>query len=390
MNVVSIPYHDWRKIETEGARTRDAHVMHHLSLHKSVSNLIIVNRPITYTEILLRKKPLKIKGTVVFNNGGGTLYKIKNGVYLFDYISKDLFGPLTLKKKWFIKSFGSEAFYNCFMKAIASINITIDITFTQNIFSAPFVRKFKNTLFDAWDNFILFPENQVIKEDLKSAYQSLADNASKWVTNSQKNVDFYNKNYGLNECTIIKNGVDVELFNRKYPMPSDLENLTRPVIGFGGKITHLFNYDLFNKVVNNHPDKSFVIVGQILDKEVFSKINMAPNVHYLGDKNYQIYPSYVTNFNIGIIPYVTNHLEHGADSIKVYEYIAAGLGVVGTAGAGMTDMSSYMNIAKNETDFSEYIDKALNEKRNVQIPPQHTWGYKVDQLVNLFSELLRS
>lgn len=388
MNIATVPYHDWRKIEAEGSRTRDAHMMHHLSTHRDVENLIIVNRPITYTEIFLKKKRRKIDGAVVFKQGAATLYKIEDGLFVFDYISNDLLGPLFLKKKWFFKSFATDSFYQSFQRTVAALGIQVDLLFTQNIFSEAFALQFEHTVFDAWDNFLLFPENQVIHNELKAAYQNLADKASAWITNSPKNVDFYREKYQLQDCSIIKNGVDIELFNTKYQSPDDMAQLPKPIIGFGGKITHLFDYDLFNEVVTQHADKSFVIVGQILDKDVFGKIKMAPNVHYLGDKNYGIYPAYVTNFDVGIIPYVTNHLEHGADSIKVYEYIAAGLGVVGTDGAGMSDMTQYMHVAKNSKEFSGFINEALTRKMAVEIPAQHTWQYKVNQVVQLFEETM--
>ena len=189
---------------------------------------------------------------------------------------------------------------------------------------------------------------------------------------------------------MVKNGVDLDLFAKKYDVPSDMAKIKFPVIGFGGKITHLFDYTLYNNVVKSHPDKNFVIVGQILDKEVFRKIEKAPNVFYLGDKHYSQYPSYVKNFNVGIVPYVTGSLEHGADSIKVYEYIAAGLNVIGTSGAGMTDLQEYIHVAKNWKEFSEQIDNALKPKlvAVVTLPKFYTWKYKADSFIQLFKEIV--
>ncbi|MEH6408839.1 MAG: glycosyltransferase, partial [Leeuwenhoekiella sp.] len=238
------------------------------------------------------------------------------------------------------------------------------------------------------DNFVLFPENKIIEKQLRLAYQKFADLSNTWTTNSNKNISFYKENYSLKNCHLVKNGVDIDVFKSKYAKPDDLVQFDGPIVGFGGKITHLFDYELFNYCVEKNKDKVFIIVGQILDKNVFSHIKFESNVHYLGDKTYSEYPAYVTNFDIGIIPYVTNHLEHGADSIKVYEYLAAGILVVGTAAAGMTDLSEYLYVASNKEDFSHYLNEGLKNitsEENKILPDSHTWAHKAEQIVNILA-----
>lgn len=388
MNITCIPYHDWRKITIEGARTRDSHIMSHLISNEEVRNVVIVNRPISLTELYLKRKGQKIDGQLMFKYKNCSLYKLQDNVYLVDYISKDIFGPIIKKKGWFFDMFACEDFKVSYDKCLDFLNIKIDITLSQNIFAASFVKRLGKSVFDAWDNFILFPENKGIYEVMKNAYQTYADSCDAWITNSPKNSEYYAANYKPKVCHLIKNGVDVESFSIKYPKQADLEAISSPIIGFGGKITHLFNYEVFNYTTKTQPDKNFVIVGQILDKEVFNKIEMRKNVHYLGDKNYGIYKSYVTNFDVGIIPYVSDHLEHGADSIKMYEYLAAGLSVVGTPGAGMLDMASYIFIANTKEEFSACIDKALLVKEKVSLPESYTWKSKTDAIVKLFNELI--
>lgn len=390
MNIVCIPYHDWRKIKKEGSRTRDAHIIHHLVQHPNVGNLLIINRPTTYTEIFLKKKKLKITGEKIFSSRGCDLYKVEEKIYVLDYISKDFLGPILKQKSWFFNSFKDIQLKDGFKKAVAFLNLEFDVIFSQNIFSANFALNNNLTcIFDAWDNFLLFPENKKIEKELLKAYQDFSDNADSWITNSIKNIKFYEERYNLKECFLIKNGVDIEIFKKKYSTPDDLKEIPSPIIGFGGKITHLFDYNLFNYVVSNHPDKNFILVGQILDKQVFSKINKAENVFYLGDKNYEIYTSYVTNFDVGIIPYVTDHLEHGADSIKVYEYLAAGIGVLGTQGAGMAEMNKFMAIASNKEEFSAILDTVLINKNEIELPNEYSWSYKTGEVLRILEEKVR-
>ncbi|QCR20983.1 glycosyltransferase family 1 protein [Pontibacter sp. SGAir0037] len=388
MNIVVVPYHDWRKIEMEGARTRDSHIISHLAANKDIENLIILNRPISYLELMVKKKMRKISGKLLFRYKQCSLYELAPKFYVIDYISNSFLGPIRDGKKWFFDSYGDDEFISGYEKCVDYLKININIILTQNVFSAKFCSKVKTpAVFDGWDNFLLFPENSKLQANFISAYTSLAKTCEAWVTNASKNIEFYNKHYNPKSCHLVKNGVDVETFSKSYKLPTDLKNISRPIVGFGGKITHLFDYELFNYIVKDNSDKSFVIVGQILDSNVFSKIIKAKNVYYLGDKHYKQYPSYVTNFDIGIIPYVTNSLEHGADSIKVYEYIASGLKVVGTAGAGMSDMQEYIYIGKTKEEFSAIINRAISDKNTIILPEFYTWKYKSQTIVKLLKQV---
>ena len=66
-NIVIIPFHDWRKIQQEGFRTRDAHFIKQFELNKNIENVLIINRPTTWLEILTKKQRLSIARAVYKN-----------------------------------------------------------------------------------------------------------------------------------------------------------------------------------------------------------------------------------------------------------------------------------------------------------------------------------
>lgn len=387
MNIVCIPYHDWRKINKEGARTRDAHFIHHLSHNERVEKTLIINRPTTHLEIFMKKNQ-PIQGEVLLKKGGLALYKVNDRLFILDYISMDIPGQFLMKKKWFFKAFGFQKLQSFFKECLSHLNIQSYDIVCQNIFAYQFVANNNDvkSVFDAWDNFLQFPDNKNIETELTAAYADLKENASFWITNSIKNIEYFQSKFNVSKITLIKNGVDFELFQKTYPQPDDIKSISNPIIGFGGKISHLFDYELFNYCLNAHPDKNFVVVGQILSEDVFNKIDKKPNFHYLGDKHYSEYPAYVTNFDVGIIPYVNNHLDSGADSIKAYEYLAAGLSAIGSQGAGMKDLSEYLFVAENREEFSALISEAVANKREIKLPTEHSWASKTKHLLNLLEK----
>lgn len=388
MNLICIPYHDWRKIEVEGFRTRDAHFIEHLADNEDVDKILVVNRPITISEILIKRKKRKIKGEKIFSYGNSSLYKISSKLYILDFFSNDIFGPLLLRQKWFFKAFADKKLQIAFQKAASFLKMDKCNVLSQNIFSAKFIEKNsdKKCFFDAWDNFILFPSNKKMFKSFYNAYSIMSKECLAWFTNSTENISYYNKHYQPKRCYLIKNGVDVKVFSKSYSLPYDMEKIPRPIIGFGGKISHLVDPEIINFILQEYPTYSFVFVGQILSKEVFKKIKKTSNFYYLGDKSYSEYPAYVSNFDLGIVPYVSKRLQHGGDSMKVYEYLAAGLEVVGVPGGGMQDLSSLIYLANSQEEFSRGIKNAILKKGERMLPEIYTWEYKTKEIIQIIKE----
>ncbi len=388
-NLIYIPFHDWRKILDEGNRTRDAHFIEKFRSNNDIERLIILNRPITRLELLLKKKKItkKLEGEVVLKSNHSSLYKIDKKTYIIDYFLNQNIQHLREGRKWYLNAFGDKNFKYFYNQCITFLKIKNTSIISANVFSANFFlndKEHQSVIFDAWDNFYLMPSLNSIKNELFGAYQSFSVNANIWVTNSKENKSFFKNKFGINKINIIKNGVDFDKFNKSLPIPSDLKNINKnnlPIVGFGGKITHLFDFNLFNYVANQNKNYNFIIVGQILDKKVFSKINLTKNVFYLGDKNYKMYPYYLSNFDIGIIPYNIGKNQHGGDSIKVYEYLAAGLPVIGTRGNGLQDMGEYIYLTDSKDGFSKMIKSA---KVLQKLPEEnHSWKSKEKELLSL-------
>src|SRR5690606_14788182 len=103
MNLLIVPFHDWRKIILEGFRTRDAHFIEELDKNKDIVK-VIINRPTTIIEILLKRKLDLIKGDIVLKKNGFRLYKINKGLYVIDYVSNNFIGQILWGYKWFISN----------------------------------------------------------------------------------------------------------------------------------------------------------------------------------------------------------------------------------------------------------------------------------------------
>ena len=114
-----------------------------------------------------------------------------------------------------------------------------------------------------------------------------------------------------------------------------------------------------------------------------NNIRKTNNCYYLGDKPYDIYPEYVKNFDICIIPYVLEKYGHGADTIKAYEYISTNNKTVGTFSSGMEKLDEYMYICSDKESFSDCLNSTLNEKKRFH-ERSFEWSYKLQEMLDIF------
>lgn len=387
MNLLIAPFHDWRKILMEGFRTRDAHFIEALKKHNSI-NQIIVNRPTTFLEILLKKRSNLIKGEIIYSQGGCKLYQVEPQLYVIDYISLDVSGQVFNGHNWFIDQYSNSKYIAFINECLKKLGINDNYyLLNQNIFASKLSKSLRpiKSIFDAWDDFTKFKVYENLKEKISEAYFEYATICDFWITNSNENVEFFSSLFNPKEIFLISNGVDCERFleNTSYSIPNDIKDIPRPIIGFGGKITHLIDVELLNLTIKNTPEVSFVFVGQILDKQIFDSIEKSDNFYYLGDKHYDEYPNYVKSFDVCIVPYVVaKEKKSGANSIKAYEYLATHKKVVGTNANGLENLSDYLYIVNTPEEFSKEISDIKNAKPEIVLD-NHSWDSKVVELLKL-------
>lgn len=385
MNLIIIPFHDWKKSEKEGFRTRDVHLINAINESNDVDKVLIINRPTTPLELLLKNQKNVLKGEKLLSENGFCLYKVGDNKYVTTFMSQDVFGQMIKSHLWFIDKYQEASYINFINDALSFIGVANYNLLVQNVFAYRIIDRLlpEKTIFDAWDNFLKFPSYKKYKQTLTKAYFSLSLKAEIWITNSTENINNFKQNFNIQNIELIRNGVDLRFRLNPSRTPKDLIDIPKPVFGFGGKISYLMDFELINYITLHNKKASFVFVGQILDKKVFNKIIKRDNVYFLGDKHYEIYSEYVHNFDVCIIPYKVGENAHGGDSIKVYEYLLTGKKVVGTRGNGLNALYDYVYLAKNKEEFSQLLLATENKKAQIS-ETEFSWASRAEKIVDLF------
>jgi UDP-galactopyranose mutase len=126
--------------------------------------------------------------------------------------------------------------------------------------------------------------------------------------------------------------IDFEHFNkaRQYNAdPVDQAPIPHPRIGFFGVIDERMDLELVEAVARRKPEWSFIMIGPVVkvDQNMLPKL---PNIHYLGMKAYGDLPSYISGWDVAMMPFAHNESTRYISPTKTPEYLAAGKPVVST------------------------------------------------------------
>jgi glycosyltransferase involved in cell wall biosynthesis len=190
----------------------------------------------------------------------------------------------------------------------------------------------------------------------------------------------------------VSHGVDVPHFSRaldaRLPVPEEIRDLPRPVVGFFGLLAEWIDFDLIAELARQRPGWSFVLLG----KEVagLGALRHLPNVHRLGQKLYADLPSYCRGFDAAIIPFRTNSLTVRANPLKLREYLAAGLPVVSTPLPEVARYWPLVRLAEGPAAFGAALDELFAQGRSpdadrarVLAMESESWEARVEEMERL-------
>ena len=264
-------------------------------------------------------------------------------------------------------------------------------------------------VYDCVDNYGAFPENsafysatvgrdQIIKQEKSLAEQSNVVFAT--TPGLVEKLSKYNQAvYFAPNVGDYKRFKDVQELKQKNQIPEDLKAIPRPRIGFIGALD-LYKFDaaLVRKVAIDHPNYSFVLIGQFALKEKdagLETLGLAdlPNVYYLGPRPYEQKKYYLAGLDVELIPYQLNdYTVGGCFPVKFHDALAAGLPTVVTDLPTYAPFKDVTYIAKSSNDFSEKIELALKEdskekiKARQAVAKENDWDGKVAKMLAIIAQ----
>jgi UDP-galactopyranose mutase len=182
---------------------------------------------------------------------------------------------------------------------------------------------------------------------------------------------------------LFPSSVDVPNFHRAREAiaePLDQAGLPHPRLGFHGVVDERMDLGLLAAIADRRPAWQVVIVGPVAKLDPAS-LPQRRNLHWLGQKPYASLPSYLSGWDVGLMPFALNEATRYISPTKTPEFLAAGVPVVSTpVGDVVHDWGrdGLVEIASGADAMVRAVERLLTQ-------PKQAWLTRVDQRLRRMS-----
>ncbi len=156
--------------------------------------------------------------------------------------------------------------------------------------------------------------------------------------------------------------------------PEDQETIPHLRFGFYGVIDERMDLRLLEEVAKARRDWHFILIGPVV-KISESDLPRYENIHYLGKKDYSDLPTYLSGWDVAIMPFALNESTRYISPTKTPEYLAAGKPVISTPILDV--VKQYSNVVHFANSAEEFIKVAEHHIEN-----SATWMKAVDAILS--------
>lgn len=390
VDLIAFPFHDWRKGDREGRRWRDAHLIDAFADLPAVGQILVIDRPVSLAERLVRRQPGWARGRVVDERAdrrsAARLTAVRDDVSVLDIHVPDLVGPILRRRGWWFDAFEGPRVIEHIRWAVDRSGVGGGVVVAWQPAVAPAIAAIAPgaVLFNSLDNWLIHPSLRTQADRAIAGYQSILPGADAVVASAPASREVLLR--WAPRVEVVPNGVDPTVFQGVRARPADLP--AGPIVGYAGTLAERIDADLVASVARALPDRSFVFIGHIRDRASVRPMRGIPNVHILGDRHYDRLPDYLASFDVAWIPHAVGPGETGGDPLKMYEYWAAGLEVIATRIDGLDRWADRLHLVDDAGDAARVIRGLLDgtvEPVHAQVPADRTWPAIAGHMLGLLA-----
>ena len=147
--------------------------------------------------------------------------------------------------------------------------------------------------------------------------------------------------------------------SRAAPEAADQAGLPHPRLGYFGVLDERIDLPLLDAVAEAHPEWQIVTVGPTAKIDPAS-LPRRENVHHFGKREYRDLPSYLTGWDLCLMPFALNRSTEFISPTKTPEYMAAGKMIVSTPIRDVEEpYGDIVYIGRTHAEFIAACEQAL-------------------------------
>jgi UDP-galactopyranose mutase len=168
---------------------------------------------------------------------------------------------------------------------------------------------------------------------------------------------------------------------KALPEPEDQANIPHPRLGFYGVIDERFDTELLGKIAAMRPEWHFVMVGPVV-KISEEDLPKADNIHYVGGKKYEQLPTYLSGWEVALMPFAMNESTQFISPTKTPEYLAGGKPVVSSPIKDVVRHYGHLEGVGIASTAEEFVEQC---ERMLKLEPEGEWLAEADLLLSATS-----
>jgi UDP-galactopyranose mutase len=178
--------------------------------------------------------------------------------------------------------------------------------------------------------------------------------------------------------------------------PADQASIPHPRLGFYGVIDERMDLALLSEIADMQPNWHLVLVGPVTKIEL-DMLPSGKNIHYLGGKTYDELPTYLSGWDVALLPFVRNESTRFISPTKTPEYLAGGKPVVSTSIHDVVfpyGKQGLVYIADTASDFVAAVKEAMNRTDPMHLQKvdtflsQTSWDRTWNRMRRLIDEIV--
>jgi UDP-galactopyranose mutase len=163
-----------------------------------------------------------------------------------------------------------------------------------------------------------------------------------------------------------------------WPDPIPQRHIPYPRIGFYGVIDERLDISLLAQLADLRPNWQLILVGPTVKIHPAS-LPQRGNIHYLGPKEYNELPSYLSGWDIAMMPFALNASTRFISPTKTPEYLAGGKPVISPSITDVVNPYGRLGLVEIADTAGEFIAVA---ERLIRNGPEPGWLEKVDNFLS--------
>lgn len=147
------------------------------------------------------------------------------------------------------------------------------------------------------------------------------------------------------------------------PMPERMRDIPHPIIGYVGNLSSKFDVELVDYLSREQPAWQFVFLGSMHLDDRLKQLQNRPNIHMLNVVLYDELAAYIKQFDVAIMPHVTNGQSLAMNPLKLFVYASYRKPIVTTNVPNIDEVAKLARVAETQEEFLRYVEEALNDRQ---------------------------